>query len=1045
MTAADRDVLRPEVRDGSSPGGRSPSSARLWLTLVTSVLAVLGALTLPFAPVVVEDPVVTWPQDPGTPVSTSLLLNDYTPRTLDVRFSCAAARAAEAAPGGVVVATVQPAEPDAEDVGLVVTAAGGRLTVRSGGEPLVDEPVPAGACAYRVTGEADALSVQRDGRTLAVAPSEDGTDTGTGTGTGTGTLPDVDALVTSLEGVTGLGPADLSVTVRVSAPFTHSPAPVKVALLVTTAVAAALSAASLAGARRRRGPPAPGRWRPGLTDLAVLGILLAWVFLAPATDDDGYYSAMARNVDDQGYVAQYYQLRNQSFTPFTWFYYALAKWQAVGVSPVLLRVPALVAGVATYLVLRTAVARWVARRPAEDDGGRRPARSAPAVLAVTFLAWWLPYDMGVRPEAMVPALSAGVLVTVWSARERGSLGHVGLALGLAAVSCTVHPTGFVALAPLLVGAGGLWRVVRAGSARAAAARLGSVLAAPLALASTLAFVDGTFYDFVRSQEIFLSIQEQTTWYQEIERYTFLLSPIPMGSYAKRAAVLLGLLCLVWFAALAAAARARGVRGLDELRLAGWSLALGFALLLVTPSKWTHHFGALAGLGPLFLTLFLLSVPVLVDRVTAGRGPALPVGLAAVGSTAVVAALAMHGPNAWAYSWMLGVPHSFDPPFLGPVSFDSLLVWLVLAGVCTALAARRQGGAPRTRAVLRAAPALVLTCLAVVLVHLVGGFGYAAAVTWDAWSPQAAALRDPLARECGAAEAVVVADDTTARALPPLATPSGDPAGPFTADGWFPLDPPSAAVGAAGVLGSLTGPGTPGLGGTPETTTGTAVSAWSRLPAEVPADRVPLVMAAGRLEAGNELVVEYGRADPQGGVDVVLREPLVDGADTVAWRSFALRTGSGVPGGADAVRLVARDGTTDPGGWLAFSVPMTQRLVGLQELVGDAPTAVSWQFAFQFPCAVQPVVQHGITQPVQYGIVWGVEGTSGLDDNVFQPARGGLFGQLERTAGTVRLLAGVAGRPDVRLLQVYRFQQPLPADAYDLTVGRETVSGLTGPG
>ena len=76
----------------------------------------------------------------------------------------------------------------------------------------------------------------------------------------------------------------------------------------------------------RRGDGAR-RLRPRVVDALVPAMLLAWLFLAPITDDDGYYSAMAANVPFSGYVANYYQLYNQGFTPFSWPYYALSWWQ----------------------------------------------------------------------------------------------------------------------------------------------------------------------------------------------------------------------------------------------------------------------------------------------------------------------------------------------------------------------------------------------------------------------------------------------------------------------------------------------------------------------------------------------------------------------------------------------------------------------------------------------------------------------------------------------------------------------------------------------
>src|SRR6476620_839675 len=59
-----------------------------------------------------------------------------------------------------------------------------------------------------------------------------------------------------------------------------------------------------------------------------------------------------------------------------------------------------------------------------------------------------------------------------------------------------------------------------------------------------------------------------------------------------------------------------------LWLAGSTTALACAPPWLTPSKWTHHFGALAGVGSAFLALFLaLAVPTL--RSVLGRVPEAP--------------------------------------------------------------------------------------------------------------------------------------------------------------------------------------------------------------------------------------------------------------------------------------------------------------------------------------------------------------------------------------------------------------------------------------
>jgi hypothetical protein len=380
------------------------------------------------------------------------------------------------------------------------------------------------------------------------------------------------------------------------------------------------------------------------------------MFIAPMTDDDGYYTAMARNSGSEGYVGNYYQLLNQSFTPFTWFYRLLGAWESlVGSSQVLLRIPALIAGLATWALLR----RFTTRAQVFPESVRS-SKWGPGIvattLAVTFLAWWLPYDMGVRPEGIVALLSTAVLVLVQTALRTQSLLHVGLASALAGLSVVCHPTGFVALAPLLAALPSLWSFIRDDD-RSTTLRNVVVVIAPAGLASAVAFADGSLRDFLHGQELFLSRFAQSHWYDELNRYGLLLATDPQGNFAKRAAVLLGLICLFWFALVVTASRSRGVRLSPALQLTGVSLALALILFWVTPSKWSHHFGSLAGLGPVFLTVFLISVPSVVLGLTAGKRLSRPMTLTIAFTAIVVFSLSFHGPNSWAYSWLLGVPYA----------------------------------------------------------------------------------------------------------------------------------------------------------------------------------------------------------------------------------------------------------------------------------------------------------------------------------------------------------------------------------------------------
>ena len=115
-------------------------------------------LALPFAPVVVSTPTVAWPRDPARVESTLLPLTAHRPLGLDVRFGCDTVRRAAAVRdtgdgrgSGTVLATALPGSGQAA-AALVVDGVADRVQVRVRGAVVVDEPVPAGACTYRLVG-----------------------------------------------------------------------------------------------------------------------------------------------------------------------------------------------------------------------------------------------------------------------------------------------------------------------------------------------------------------------------------------------------------------------------------------------------------------------------------------------------------------------------------------------------------------------------------------------------------------------------------------------------------------------------------------------------------------------------------------------------------------------------------------------------------------------------------------------------------------------------------------------------------------------------
>lgn len=1016
MTSTSQDTAGETAGDDLPPaGGERPGGRQgpVLLTALSGLVAIVCAVLLPLLPVSVDRPVVSWPQVPGAPESTTLALTAQRPLELDVRFGCADVQAAAATPDPVVVATVRPDFPDAQRAGLVAAVRGDRLVVTTRGETLADGP--ASRCDVAIHGDLSGIAMTADGAEVGRLPGA--------------SLPDVDALVSSLSSAPGL-----QVRVVPDDEFATSPTPLKVVVLVVLvlAVIGALGGLGLLD-RRSDGPrkgPRRNRPRPAVVDAVVPLVMIVWLFIAPTTDDDGYYSAMAANVPHSGFVGNYYQLYDQSFTPYTWIYYALSWWQGVaGTSPVVLRLPALALGLLTWVLVRAFT---------------RPLTTGPGVprvllvgLAVAFLGWWLPYDMGVRPEAVVAAGVMASALALALAVERDRVLPMGLAVLAASVGFTAGTTGFVALAPLLAAAPACWRVLRDRGPRVALVGLAGVVAVG-GVVALLAFADGSLRDFARAQQIFRGLQYPETWSTEIVRWNYLLSDTaPMGNYAKRLPVLLTLLALVGLLLFL-------TRGRDgwpsRLRLSGTTTVLGFLLLWMTPSKWTHHFGALAGIGAVVLAGVLVLGPG-VARPGVGRPPRWPVGVGALVAVAVVVALAMNGANTWAYSWMLGMPHPTEAPQVSMVRFGQPVWWLLGGAVVTVavvvLARRRRaelGGAPP----LVAVPVVAGVAMLVTLTYLVGSFGLAALRTSGAYSPGADALRDPLARDCGAAQAVQVLDPRTARTLPQLPGNTEATGDAFGGGGsWSPSSPPPVA--GVPVWGSHR-PGPDGADPADGAGSGTLTTPSFALPPSASGDTVALYVA-GRTGAGNDVRAEY--TVPSGTVEVAgLGEgPDGDVADAREWRSITVSP----PPDASAVRIVVEDTADGVGAWTAVTAPVVQRWVPLLDVVpAGSATAVGWPSAFLFPCLRGPVAADGLNEPVSTVVTWGDQPLSGVRDSAFLPERGGLFVQSYRNSAVTQLSARFADSQGTTGIQVYTLRNPLPTGRFAVERGSTVVPGWQVP-
>ena len=186
-----------------------------------------------------------------------------------------------------------------------------------------------------------------------------------------------------------------------------------------------------------------------------------------------------------------------------------------------------------------------------------------------------------------------------------------------------------------------------------------------------------------------------------------------GAIGRRAAVLATLLAVVGLAWILAGRRRSGIAAGPARRLLV-TLGLSAVAMMVSPTKWTQHFGALTGLGTAALTLGLVvfgrrALAAVRDPTTARRRQ-----VAGLAAATVVCGLVLAGQNMWPFvSGWYTPTFSTVPPLVGTVPVATIVLVLGGAVVVPLLAWsvwRRsadgglRGDAARPRRVLPGVPA-----------------------------------------------------------------------------------------------------------------------------------------------------------------------------------------------------------------------------------------------------------------------------------------------------------------------------------------------------
>lgn len=651
-----------------------------WVAIVAGLVGIVFCAITPLLPVKQSTAAIEWPtgqQLSSETASVTAPLIAQTPKAFDATIPCSLIGTLPE-DGGLVLATMPPGAERYNANALVVNASASGVTV-----VFRNELATSATRTDIDTAKCRELHIWS-------TPSGAGAEfVGLGPAAllGIDSRPQFDGVFTALStsDVEAAAAQGLSVTTTVDTRFDNSPTAIKSLVVILGAIAIVVSLVCLVlldrldGYHRNLGKRSWKRLlRPRASDIAVTAVLVIWHFLGAGTADDGYILNMGRASESAGYLANYYRYYGIAEAPFDWYYSFLAAWSEVSTSGLWMRIPSLLAGLASWFILSRVLL------PRLGAGVRRSGWAVWAAAGV-FTAFWMPFASGLRSESII---ILGSLLTWWAVEQAIAtrrLFPAAVAAMVAGLTLALAPQGVIAIAVLIVGARPMLRIVIERSRESSTTPRGrwvnlAALAAPSAAAAALVvlvvFRDqtlATVFDAIRTRYV---VGPTISWWQEYLRYYFLTVATPDGALTRRIPVLL-LLASV-FVTLAVMLRRSKIRTVDPgpvWRLLGATL-ITLLLLMFTPTKWTIHFGIFAG----FAAALAATATIAVAQSAARSTRNLSVFIAGL---MFAMAAAMAGDNAWPYAYDFGISWFDKAPVLAGREVST--IFLILAVVAGAVA------------------------------------------------------------------------------------------------------------------------------------------------------------------------------------------------------------------------------------------------------------------------------------------------------------------------------------------------------------------------
>ena len=768
---------------------RRPEASRYRLAKITAVVAgLLGflmAVLTPILPINQKTAELQWPQNDAITNVTAPMVS-FVPIDMTATVPCSLTKSLPRE-GGVLLSTLPTKGRKATARGLFVRATADTvdMVVRDVVLVSVDRRLAetSADCAFTLTGSGDGVTAGISG-----VPAGDTTSYTTDD---PDMRPQITGVFSDLPSTASREGLNLHATVDTR--FINSPTPLKLACIVFGILMTLLSLIALGvldsrdGRGHKRFLPA-GWFTIRGPDVAVFAVLVLWWLIGSNTSDDGYNITVARITSEAGYADNYFRYFGVPQDPFGWHFQVLSWMTHVSVATPWLRLPSLLLGLLGW---------WIISREGIPRLGRAVRNSSAAVWAgaMVFLAIWMPYNNGIRPE---PAEAVGALLT-WACVERAiatrRLLPYAFATIAAAVTLALAPGGLMAAAALIAG---LRPVVKGVVARRKRDGLLPLIAPILAAGSAVLFM--IFYSqalgpLLEGNKVATDVGPTEQWWQEPQRYYWLVLNTGDGTFPRRFGILLMILALVVaIFRLVSSRHPAGVARAPFWRLIGIMIGTMF-FMSFTPTKWTHHFGIYATIGAL-----------LVAGTTAMMAPGLlrsrrnrTFFAAAV---LLVTAVATAGSNMWWYVGSYGIPWWDQPIAIAGVklSWLALAATFVVAGIGLWFHFRDdyadddvRTGAKRS-GLMRFTFSPIPVIAALVVVFMLGSFVKGAWVQRDSWSWAKSNARALTGDECALANDILVESDPNAAVLKPAAV-NGRPA-------------PSAATALGAANSGFTADGVP---------------------------------------------------------------------------------------------------------------------------------------------------------------------------------------------------------------------------------------------